>query len=105
MKLKTALIAWNPNQPLDANDGTEIRVDSLETNYSSGWADNYFFSGGASFREYKQGGESLQAMRAYRDFVTLVIRDGMNPKAVYDQFIKIDEFEKFLPEDIPGVKL
>ena len=106
LKAKSTIIAWTPNT------GNQIEVGGFISSDEGDWTFGHSRTGGAAdvdrrggLPDYIDADDAYHAMALYRDFVTLVIRDGMNPKAVYDQFIKIDEFEKFLPEDLPGVKL
>lgn len=96
MKLKETLIAWSP-------DNGKVKVGKWPD--TSGWTEEYYMTGGASYTEVQSMSEIEAMHRVYRDAITLIIRDGIDPFAVHEEFLKIDEYEKCLSPDTPGAKV
>ncbi len=43
-------------------------------------------------------------MHLFIDFHTMVVRDGIDPLAAHQEFLKIDEYRERISPDIPGAK-
>ena len=96
MKLKEALIAWDP-------DSGKVKVGYWPD--KTGWSKEYLMSGGACYTEYRDANEKEAMLYIHRDMTTLVIRDNINPLIVHNEFLKIEEYEKCLTPDTPRAKV
>lgn len=110
MKSKETMVVWDRESGA-VEVGLHPRVDQEKPN----WHQAYPLSSGAAWADWKKDipadhfnghsdAEIKHGFLWFREFVHLVVREGLDPKAVYEQFIKVDEFEVFLDQDMPGVK-
>ena len=98
MKISEALIAWNP--------GTDqVRGGPLVGEGGGDWTRapvDYAMTAGAAY----VGVRKLSGMKARHyamsEFIGLVVRDGVDPKAAHQEFCKIDEYRKAIPSDLDG---
>jgi len=48
--------------------------------------------------------ELEQVMHLFIDFHTMVVRDGIDPHAAHEEFLKIHEYRERISADIPGAE-
>ena len=106
MKARETIILWNTNSG-------DVKVGPVNEPWIREYK-HYRKSGGAAWASTKkeipgnldsvEKADVYHAMQLYRDFVQMVVGDNVDPQAIYDEFIKIDEFERFLSLDMPGVE-
>lgn len=96
MKLKDALIAWNP-------ETDQIKVDSLRLNWSTRWDAAYEMTTGGCNAEVQDMSDLSARHCVLSEFVTIVVRDRVDIDAAHREFLKIDEYRRAIPSDVPGV--
>lgn len=106
MKACEALIAWTPADPVpgfppDPMAG-KVRVGLRANKGQRCWADAYEMTGGADFPEVRALRGDASKARLFIDFHTLVVRDGIDPKAAHEAFLVIDEYRTSISHDISG---
>lgn len=97
MKYRDCMYGWNPAGFKHAG---KIKIgphpDKLR------WSENYSYTMGACILDTKKlKGFELMA-RILVDFHTIVVRDGIAPQDAHREFLKIDEYRKFISRDIKG---
>ncbi len=100
MRYKDCMIAWNPNTD-------QIRVDWFRAPHYGRWADapiDYFITVGGCETAVKRMDRKTTQHRVLSEFVSAVARDGVDVKAAYMEFIKIDEFKWAIPIDCDGAE-
>lgn len=100
MKLRSALIAWNPGTD-------EVEVSSLINDVTRSmvtFPPDYRCTGGAIYTDVRalEGDEAARYVMS--EFIGLVVRDGVDPKAAHREFSKIEEYRKAIPLDTPGAE-
>ena len=96
MKLKESLILWNPARKGPKNSGTEIKVTHLG-NTEAG----YQYSGGGCYTRTQKLTPIEARAYIFRDAMTLIIRDHMNPQSVHNAFCEVKEYRDGLSPDTP----
>lgn len=98
MKLKEALIAYNP--------GTDqIRVGPLLSRGQSDWTAHpihYRMTIGAAFTEVREMDGMQARHRLMSDFIGVVVRDRVDMDAAHREFLKIEEYREAIPADMDG---
>src|SRR4051812_7642042 len=90
MRFQEALIGWKPG-------ANKVRVD-VKRDDEPDWVFEYFCYGGAVeawVRELKDGSPELRAA-IFEHYHRLVVSDGINPRAVHREFLKIDQYRERL---------
>ena len=88
------MVAWNPGKP------EEVMVGPWPD--KSGWSRPFLFTSGCCYVERQKMQRSMQRTLMFIDFHTLVVRDGIDPKAAHKEFMKIDEYCRRISPDIDG---
>ena len=65
-----------------------------------GLSDKYQRSTGACYDVVRQGNFEQRKCRAFIDAMTLIVRDGCEPKEVHTAFMNIEEYVDGLPDDM-----
>lgn len=97
MKLRDALIAWNPNSD-------EIEVGPLLYDGDADWTTSYAYTGGAAYVVVRGLSGDMARLRVMSTFIGIIVRDGVSPAAAHREFIKIEEYRASIPEDMEGAK-
>src|ERR1700752_539244 len=104
MKAKDCMLAWTPawwsNPTLGPTRG-EIEVGPIQSNKV--WAaERYALTGGAAYLRWREAnGTALKAM-LFTEFHAMVVRDGIDPQHAHREFLKIDEYRKWIVPDLEG---
>ncbi|MDX7953457.1 hypothetical protein P7D22_20025 [Lichenihabitans sp. Uapishka_5] len=99
MKLIQSMIAWNPAHG-EAQRGHEVKVGPWPDR--TGWSRSYDNTGGSCYMERHDAELWQQIALMFIDFHTLVVGDNMDPQAVHEAFLAIDEYRERISPDIPG---
>jgi hypothetical protein len=92
MKLRDAIIAWNPRG--------DIEVAPLAETRGTGRFDHLRNSGGGVYSEVREArGEAAKVM-ALAEWHVIVLRDRVDPKKAHNAFLKIDEYRDAIAPDI-----
>ncbi|MCK1282238.1 hypothetical protein IVB46_44190 [Bradyrhizobium sp. 61] len=104
------MVAWNPKHSTPALDrlGKAKPDGAVEVGIwpdKTGWSDDYDSTVGCC--DTKRSGFSLEGKVAqmFIDFHTLVVGDGIDPKAAHREFLKIDEYRRRISPDIDGADI
>jgi hypothetical protein len=105
MKAYNAVIIWTPSNvdSIPPELRGKLAVRTLQS--CRDWTKNpHSKSCGAVIRQTRglQGSESI--LQLFLDFHTLVVRDGIDPKAAYEAFLAIDEYRQRISHDIDGAE-
>jgi hypothetical protein len=102
MKAYNAVIVWTPSNvegiPPELRGSVEVRTLQSCRDWTK---PPYSRSCGAVDRRYPSP-ENL--MMLFIDFHTLVVRDGIDPKAAHEAFLAIDEYRQRISYDIDGAE-
>lgn len=104
MKQLECMIAWTPASWTDSRPETAGRVEVGPWPDTKGWSDAYASTVGACFAELHKISEWQRTAVLFIDFNTLVVRDGMDPRAVHEAFLAIDEYATKIAPDAPGAR-
>lgn len=96
MKLAESLIAW------DTVTG-KVAVGPLIFEGDNDWTTPYGSTGGAAFIAVRKM-TGIEARHYVMSDLGLVLRDGLDPKAVHAAFLKIDEYRQAIPRDVQGAE-
>jgi hypothetical protein len=103
MKMADAAIEWIPSwwSEGDAPHGS-VRVARKEPGWfiwRACWLDigNPLFWSGK-----KPPTETHRALQMFLDFHAMVVRDGVDPKVLHSEMLKIDEYRRYIANDIDG---
>lgn len=104
MKYKDVMYAWSPDDLMFRGRKTigEIKVGPHPD--KTGWSDAFSYSAGSCFLETKKLKGPALIARIFIDFNTLVVRDKIDPEKAHAEFLKIDEYRKFISIDTPGAE-
>jgi hypothetical protein len=94
LSYREAFVAYNPNS-------NEIKVGPLLREYDVDWSKPYLFTVGGCYDSTRAAKEADVMVHALRDFMILVVRDGVDVPAAYREFSKVREFRLTFPEDMP----
>src|SRR5512145_766585 len=90
VKLSEAMLLWNPGT-------NQVRVVDHPPK------DKYFeyqCSALACYASFRMLNIKEQTLMLFIDAYTLVVRDGVNPKAVHNALLCIPEYRKCIPDDM-----
>jgi hypothetical protein len=90
------IVAWNPALADPASALPSPGQVEVGPNVSDRWAMLYQFSSGACYPARKQMTAEGKALMMMIDFHKIVVRDGVDPQAAHQQFLKIDEYRRFV---------
>jgi hypothetical protein len=104
MRYKDCIIAWEPNAgPMAGVRSRGAAPGEVEVGPhpdGDGWSRRYAMTiTGGMFRKCSA---MRAAMQCFLEFNTLVIREGLDPAKVHDQFLKIDEYRFHMSRETPG---
>jgi hypothetical protein len=103
MKAHEAVIAWTPKFWSDHPTVGQATVRNI-SGQRLGWLNDYKSSIGAISSNWKKlKGDALTKM-VFVEFVTLVVRDGLDPMEVHKAFLAIDEYAQTISMDTPGAR-
>ena len=91
MKYANCMYAWNPKGEIVVGPHPD----------KTGWSNSFLYSSGSCVLHTKKMTDIEKQHFILSDFVAIVIRDGVNPKAVHEAFLTIDEYRNAIPEDVP----
>lgn len=104
MKASEALIAWTPPSWDHKDSAGKVKVGPLLSEGDADWTMPYSHTGGAAYVHRRELTGDRAVMMTFIDYHTLVYGDGMDPKAVHDAFLVIDEFAEHIAPDLPGAR-
>jgi len=93
MKSAKAMIAWNPNT-------NEIKVGPWPD--STGWSKNYSMTSGACYLS-RHRKPNIWKMMNFIDAIHIIIRDKVDPMAVHNAMLVLDEYVDGCSDDMPGI--
>jgi len=103
MKAHDAVIAWTPVARTDRPDAGQVAVRDIAMQ-QPGWLRDRSSAIGAISADWKKlRGHELTKM-VFVEFVTLTVRDGLDPQAVHEAFLAIDEYAESISPDTPGAR-
>ena len=107
MKIKDALIAWNPANAdwpkREAGPGA-IRVNSLRLNWETHWDAPYLMTSGGCYSNVA-GMSDIEARHfVMSTFIGIIVGDGVDIQAAHREFLKIEEYRRAIPLDLPGAE-
>ncbi|MBH0239473.1 hypothetical protein [Methylobrevis albus] len=106
MKAKETIIAWTPNTEHYNSYATKglVKVGPLIADGMPDWTSGYRMTGGAAYINIRSiEGWQAKAM-VLTEFVTIVVRDLVDPAVAHRAFIEIDEYAEIIAEDIEGAR-
>lgn len=104
MKANEALIAWTPTFFEDSPTVGQVKVGPLLQEGDPDWTRPYQFTGGASLVDRRSLRGDASTKMLFVDFNTLVVRDGISPRAAHEAFLVIDEYATTISPDIAGAR-
>lgn len=104
MKASEVLIAWEPKHGRgeDRPNAGEIKSGVLLREHDEDWTKPYLNTGGAAFLEWRTLTGSDLLVKILADFHSIVVGDGVDPKAAHEAFLLIDEYRGIIAPDLPG---
>lgn len=94
LSYRDAFVAYNPNS-------NEIKIGPLLREDDVDWSKPYLFTVGGCYYSTRNAQGADVMVHALRDFMILVVRDGVDVAAAYREFSKVREFRLTVPEDMP----
>jgi hypothetical protein len=94
MTYKTAMLVWNPGT-------SEVLVGPWPDR--SGWSKPYKMSSGACYKIRAGKSKQYYKMMAFIDAMHLIVRDKVDPIAVHNAMLSIDEYRDGCSDDMPGI--
>ena len=95
MKASETLIAWDPIREEDASRLPPVVVGPLIGRIEDpDWTGPYFCTGGAAYIKRRELQSKASLAAVLFDFVMLTVDYGIDPKAVHDAFLVIDEYRE-----------
>ncbi len=91
------MIAWTPGEP----EAVEIGPWPDRTGWSYHPGHRLFTTGCCELARHEWT-EDRNVMMMFIDFHTLIVRDGIDPQAAHREFLKIDEYRRYISPDIDG---
>lgn len=101
MKIKDALISWNP---AEGGAAGSIKVGRLRENWNTRWAENYLMNVGGCFPEVSRMSDIEARHYVLSEFVSAVVGGRVNPQDAHREFMKIDEYRRAIPSDFEGAE-
>ena len=102
MRYRDCMIAWTPESWGDLKNETAGQVRVGPHPDTSGWSDKYALTTGACYLGRKSMPRWQQIALMFTDFHQIVVRDGIDPQAVHQAFLAIDEYRHTISPDIAG---
>jgi hypothetical protein len=101
IKLRDALIAWTPTRWSNFDSAGKIWVGPLpKGERGPDGSVGMGFTGGGAFADVG-GLSSLECkVRVLSEFVSVVARDGIDPRTAHREFLKIEEYAAAVPPDM-----
>lgn len=99
-----ALIAWTPSFLKNHPTRGQVEVGPLLKNTCADWTAPYYCTGGAASVERRELVGDVATGAVFQEFITLVVRDGIDPVVAHNAFCKIDDYAHCLTEDTPGYR-
>lgn len=97
MKIADAHIAWTPTWQIGDDPsptaGT-VKVGTLQSNWASRWDQPHLFSSGACESRWAEAGRAAQERFLAILFITMTVRDGLDPRVVHRALLQIDEYRQ-----------
>jgi hypothetical protein len=93
------IVAWNPASADPADPASALPSPGqieVGPNAPGGWAAPYDFSSGSCYSDRRKMTAEGKALMMMIDFHKLVVRDGIDPQAAHQQFLKIDEYRRLV---------
>ena len=106
MKFRNAMYAWTPlSWPATGSKAGTIGMVKVGPHPdTTGWSEPYSHSAGSCYLALKNDPEIVQVAQLFIDFHTMIVRDGIDPRAAHREFLKIDEYRERISRDIPGAE-
>lgn len=108
MKFKDCVIGWNVKYDPDPDSYLKLESDEVDVAYletaTEKWRRFYTSSGGGCYTFVQELTPLESKCMVYIDAMHLIIRDKINPMAVHNAFLKIDEYREGLSSDMPDSK-
>lgn len=107
MKMRDAFTFWTPAHCTDMATAGQVAVFERGTRPREAIAagTGHLFSDGAAFRHIAEEKRFIESSRqALIHFVTMVVRDGIDPQAAHAALLDIDEYAESLSLDTPGAR-
>lgn len=93
-RYKEVMLAYNAN-------GDDVEVNHHPDTY--GWTRKYKACVGGAYTAYQKMPWEQVKLHALIDVVTAIIREGVDPKALHREMLKVDEYRDAFVDDVPGV--
>jgi hypothetical protein len=95
------IVAWNPALADSADPPPWPIAGQVEVgpNVRDGWAVPYNFSSGSCYSDRREMTAEGKALMMMIDFHKVVVRDGIDPQAAHQQFLKIDEYRRMMDDN------
>lgn len=101
MKHYNAVIVWTPNlEHVPLEDRGQVSVRTLQS--CKNWSKPDFARTCGAVEGSRRNPSAENVMMVFVDFHTLVVRDGIDPKAAHAAFLAIDEYRRIISHDIDG---
>jgi hypothetical protein len=105
VKAYNAVIVWTPsnidNIPPELRGKVEVRTPQSCRDWTK---PPFSRSCGANLRSTRALRGDAAVMVLFIDFHTLIVRDGIDPKAAHEAFLAIDEYRRRISHDIEGAE-
>jgi len=95
MKLSETIIAWNENSE-------DVAIGPLLQNGETDWTKKYLKTSGAAYTKVRELEESDAELFCLTKAIFLMVGDKVDPEAVHNAFMEIDEYRDsmFFCDDI-----
>jgi len=105
------MYAWSPATSSATTAASKSQADAdtagkIEVGERAGndpWPRRYSKSGGSVYFRQRDWPGEMQAMQMLVDFQQMVLQDGMDPKVVHAEFLKIDEYRDLVLPDLASM--
>lgn len=98
---RDCIIAWNPLDVIASREPCAIRVGRLLRDGDPDWTAPYLMTDGGVWREVRDMPRDAMIAHMFIRFHTCVVRDGIDPAAAHDEFLKIEEYRDVISPDCP----
>jgi len=102
MPMAEALIAWTPSDWDRYPTAGQVRVGPLQRERDADWAKGFSHTAGAAFVEVRSVTGEAAKLRAFLEFHTLVVRDGIPLADAHREFLKIEEYAAGVAPELEG---
>jgi hypothetical protein len=96
------IVAWNPASVDSADHAPALpgagQVE-VGANVPGGWAVLYDCSSGSCYPNRRKMTAESKALMMMIDFHKVVVRDGIDPQAAHQQFLKIGEYRRLVDDN------